>query len=147
MKAILTSLLILFAFVCNAQEPGPKKGKDMSPDQRAENWVKKLETQITFSAEERGSMVEIFKDFFVKLKDVKQEQQGDKIPELKNARNQKVKELLGEERYAKYMKYMEENEPKKGPPQGDKPKNPPPKKSNNPGPPPEVENPPVESGQ
>ena len=141
MKAIFTPLLIICTLFINAQEPGPKPGKDMSPEQRAENWVKKLESQMTFSKEERGSMAGIFKDFFTKLKEVKKEQEAAKVAELKTARNQQVKELLGEERFAKYMKYMDENEPKGPPKGGKKPQKKPTKNGNNPPPPMEEEQP------
>ena len=141
MKAIFTSLLMLVGLAINAQ-PGTKPGKDMSPGQRAENWVKKLETRITFSKEERGSMVGIFKDFFTKLKEVKKEQEATKVAELKTARNQQVKELLGEERFAKYMKYMDENEPK-GPQKGGRPTKGPANKGGNP----PDDPPPAEGGQ
>lgn len=113
-KTFLSALLILFAVVVNAQEPKPDKGK--SPAQKAEHWVTKLGAEINFTPEERGKMVEIFKDFFIKAKEVKAEEKDVRIPEIKQARNQKVKELLGEERFEKYIAYMKEHEPKKKPP-------------------------------
>ena len=86
-----------------------RRGNPLPPDDRAENVITRLEEKITFSTAERDSMVIIYTGFFKEMEPYRGQRNFEKIRELAELRDKKVKELLSEEQFEKYLDVLEEN--------------------------------------
>lgn len=108
---LLTALtLMLFANVAVQAQP-PGGGGPPSAEEMVEKLMTDLSKEITLTDAEKSSLEEIFTDFHTEME--KMHKSGSRpdrsaMEKLESERDEKVKEVLSEENYEAYAKFMED---------------------------------------
>ena len=94
------ALMLLIGFSATAQ-----KKKSWAPDEKAEHKARMMSDEIELDEEETQRLKEIYADYFNEKQNMRDDrvEDEDRHTQLKESKEERLRELLGEERYEMYQ--------------------------------------------
>ena len=114
-KIFILSFMFMFAFALSAQDQGRRGGMSEADMEKRYEEMKK---ELSLTAKQLDSIKAIDKDYYAKMRDVREKAGGDreKMREatrpLNEKRNERIKAILTEEQYTKYQKMEADRRPR-----------------------------------
>lgn len=113
MKKIgFTLMLFLLISVVSVAQPG-----DFDPEQFAKRQTDQLKEELDLNADQEKKVYEVNLESLKKMSELREKMRGgargvegmrDKMMEIREEQNNKMKEILTDEQWTKYEKYLEE---------------------------------------
>lgn len=103
-RIFVVGFMLMFAFVVAAQE----RGRGMSEEDRAKRY-EQLKTDLGLNDQQVDSLKAIDTAFFTKMREQREKSGGDRdamradMQKMNEERNERVKAILSEEQYKKYV--------------------------------------------
>jgi Spy/CpxP family protein refolding chaperone len=105
-KIFVACCLLMFAFMVSAQQGGQRR--QMTPEQLEQRY-EQMKKDLNLTDKQLGEIKKIEANFRTKMQEVREKAGGDRekmreeMTKLRNEQNAKVKPLLKEDQYTKYV--------------------------------------------
>jgi len=114
-KIFVASCLLMFAFMVSAQQGGGQRGQ-MSPERLAQ-YYEQMKKDLSLTDKQLDDIKKIEADYRTKMTSAREkagddrEKMREEMTKLRTEQNAKVKPLLKEDQYTKYVEMQTRNRP------------------------------------